>query len=213
MTDPFSFVDFIRRFQENGSLADPSDFDDLLSSLSFCEHPDSLRTFIWMLLKTFQRKPLLQAKFMEEWTPTEPMLAQLLEDIGTEAAPVLLSLSGGQKELQRLWKLCDMCEMGHQYSTSNPWVVISLSPMGALEAERGLDTLIKALTNGHKLKDPSTVLKPEDGFEVEWEPIVALGKSRIGEKGGGSEALNLTMIRLMRYVDSLPANEPPIKVH
>ena len=202
MIDPFSLKAFVEKFAETSEHPSPEEFEVLLEALSKAERPRSIRIFTWALLRTLQRSPILQSKLIEQWMPKEVDLAQLLEDAGKEGTRVFLSLQGGREELDRLWALCDDAELAHLNRSSDPWEIASLAPMAALEAERHLDELITAIANNRRWKDPAEILDPEnENGEFEIEAIISLGQKRMAKMKGGSEALNLAMVRLLRHAN------------
>ena len=180
--------------------------DRILQALAQAEHPESLRAFIWHLLRIVKVEPILETDHFQAWKPTEEMLAQLLEDVGKDGAPVVLALAQDQpttkKLLDRLFRLCDELGTVEHVTPTDPWERVSRVPMVALLAEQQLDELIEAVAQGRQWKDPADILDPEGHHEIDLESIIALAQARMVKTNGSGEALNLVMFRLLSWADN-----------
>ncbi len=179
---------------------EPRHLEHLISALLRAENPRSLRVLFWLLLQTVAAKPELLAKLNEDWLPTEPDLAQLLEDAGKDGTWAVLSLEGLEGRLERLWQLSDDAGLANLTRSSDPWEMVSVAPMAALYAERQLDELIAAVAQGRQWKDPAEILNPDGEQEFDLEAMIGLAEARMVRTEGG-EALNLVVLCLMNYAD------------
>ena len=198
MSHEFRLADFANASTE--LELEPQHLKHLFSALLRAENPRSLRVLFWLLLQTVAAKPELLAKLNEDWLPTEPDLAQLLEDAGKDGTWAVLSLDGLEGRLERLWQLSDDAGLGHLVQSSDPWEIIAIAPMAALYAERQLDELIAAVAQGRQWKDPGEILSPDGEQEFDLEALIGLAQARMVKTKGG-EALNLVVLRLMNHVD------------
>lgn len=185
-----------KRFFSDDESPTPGSLCLLLDSLSAGDHGGELHALIWMVLRMFQRQPILHAAVVQQWSPNEEDLAELLSHGGKEQARSIVAMIGPESLFDRLWRLCDDAEIPFQFHTADPWQIAAVAPLAALKAEGQLDQLIQAIIQRRQWRDPSIIL----GSDFEIEALIALGKSRIAQKKGG-EALSITMVRLLRFAN------------
>ncbi len=177
--------------------------DRVLEALAQAERPESLRVFIWHLLRIVKLEIDLEARLFQAWKPNEETLAQLLEDVGGDGAPIVLALVQDQpnakKLLDRLLTRSDELEDVAHVTSADPWERISKLPMVALLAEQQLDQLITAVARGKPWKDPAEILDPDGTTDIDLESVIALAQARLVKTKGAGEALNLVMLRLLNW--------------
>lgn len=200
---PFTLVSFTTEHTDNRAPLDLDGLEALFHALTAAERPRSFRVFVWILLRTLKTNGELHASMLEEWLPSEADLAQLLEDAGADGAQTLLALEGTQGQLDRLWQLCDDSGLSNLAKANDPWNVVSLAPMAALYTERQLEELISAIAGGRQWKDPAEILNPDGDTEFDIDALLCLAQTRMATMRGSGEALNLTVVRLLRCADRI----------
>lgn len=180
-------------FFSDKELPTPEDLCSLLDSLSMGDHAGELHALMWLVLRMFQRHPMLHAAVVQQWPPKEEGLAELLSHGGKEQARSIVAMIGPESLFDRLWQLSDDAEIPYLFRTSDPWEVTARAPIAALKAERQLDELIRAVIQRRQWREPSEILG--DDFDI--DALLALGKSRMIQKKSG-EALSITILRLLR---------------
>ena len=177
--------------------------EELLGALVHAERPESIRVFIWHMLRLARRDPDFEVELLRAWKTTEERIAQLLEDAGGDGAPIVFKLiadePSSRKQAARLFKLAEDLNDTVDFRSQSPRDRLSRLPMVAFWAERQLDQLISAVAKGIQWKDPADVLDPERILDMDLEFIIALAQARMIRTDGSGEALNLVMLRLLNW--------------
>lgn len=184
--------------------------DRVLEKLAEAERPESFQIFIRDIVHIVRVEPHLGVDIFQAWKPTEETLAQLLEDVGRDGAPIVLALADedpeSRKLLDRLFKLSDELGVVAYVTPTDPWERIARTPMIALLAEQQLDRLVEAVKEERQWKDPSEVLDPEGHQDLDLESIITLAQARMNKPNGPVDALNIVTIRLLNWIDHKQAN-------